>query len=78
MNQKKEKIKYRLLHVRTEEYDKFEKILTDLRELNTKVYSVELFKLILNFWIFHNEEDLKKNLEEARRIKENIEKINND
>jgi len=63
--------KYKLLQIRMEDYEKFAVVRNELKELNKKMYSVELFKLMLNFWIFHNEEDLKKSLEEVRRIREN-------
>jgi len=65
--------KYKILQIREDDFNKFETRLTEMREIHPYLSGVEFFKLILNFWNFHNEDELKRDLEHAHRVKQEYE-----
>ena len=62
--------KYKILQIREDDFNKFETRLNELQEIHPHLSGVEFFKLIINFWNFHNEDELKRDLEHARKVKQ--------
>jgi len=64
---------YKILQIREDDFKKFETKLNEMRELHPHLSGVEFFKLIFNFWNFHNEDELSRDIEKARKVKQEYE-----
>lgn len=60
--------KYKILQIREDDFNKFEETLKKMQKIHPELTGVEFFKLIFNFWHFHNDLELEQDYLNALSI----------